>query len=250
MILRLGVSYHPRRGVMNAERKQEEMSFDPVTNQRRVQEHLRAGVSIVDPEHTYLGAEVQIAPGAVLWPGTYLWGSTRIGPECRIGPDCWIEDSLVDRGSIVRYAVVESARVRERSVVGPYAHLRPGADVGPDVRIGNFVEVKASRLERGVKAGHLSYIGDAHVGEETNVGAGTITCNFDGERKHPTRIESRVFIGSHVAIVAPVTIGEGAFIGAGSTITEDVPPDTLALARARQVLKKHHPSEDGAKEDR
>jgi len=128
--------------------------------------------------------------------------------------------------------------VREGCDIGPYAHLRPGADVGPNVRIGNFVEVKAARVRRGTKAGHLTYIGDAEIGEEVNIGAGTITCNYDGKRKHRTVIGDRAFIGSNTALVAPVEIGEDAIIGAGSTITADVPPRTLGLGRARQVIKE------------
>ncbi len=198
------------------------------------------GVLIVDAARTYIDDGVSIGVGTVVLPGTHVRGESRIGAGCSVGPDSWIDSSVVEDGAVVRYSVLEGARVRERSTIGPYAHLRHGSDVGPDARVGNFVEVKASRLGSGVKAGHLSYLGDADVGVGTNIGAGTITCNFDGAAKHRTVIEDGVFVGSNVSLVAPVTIGRGAVIGAGSTITEDVPPETLAIARARQVIKKRN----------
>jgi len=212
--------------------------FDPDIR-RRVLDALQAsGVIILDPERTTVAESAEVAAGAVLFPGAIILGASTIGANARIGPDCWIEDSTVEDGCTVRYSVVESARVRAGSAVGPYAHLRPGADVGPEARVGNFVEVKAARLERGVKAGHLSYIGDADIGEGANIGAGTITCNYDGSAKHRTTIGAGAFIGSNAALVAPVTIGDGALVAAGSTITEDVPPESLAFGRARQVNKK------------
>ncbi len=198
---------------------------------------LERGVVVPDPDRVYVDPEADVGSGTVLLPGTYLRGRCRIGVSCRIGPDCWIEDSTVDSGSIVWYSVLESARVREDSRVGPYTHLRPGSDVGPEARVGNFVEVKAARLGRGAKAGHLAYIGDAEVGEGVNIGAGAVTCNFDGVAKHRTVIEDGAFIGTNASLIAPVRIGKGAIVGAGSTITDDVPPQSLALGRARQVVK-------------
>ncbi|MCX6100641.1 MAG: NTP transferase domain-containing protein [Candidatus Bipolaricaulota bacterium] len=195
------------------------------------------GVLIVDAARTYIDDDVSVGAGTVLLPGTHVLGESRIGAGCSVGPDSWIESSVIEDGAVVRYSVLEGARVRERSTIGPYAHLRHGSDVGPDARVGNFVEVKAARLGPGVKAGHLSYLGDADVGAGTNIGAGTITCNFDGAAKHRTVIEDDVFVGSNASLVAPLRIGRGAVIGAGSTITEDVPPETLAIARARQVIK-------------
>ena len=198
------------------------------------------GVLLTDPARTYVDEGVEIGEATILFPGSHVRGGSRVGSGCRIGPDAWIDSSVVEDGAVVRYSVLEGARVRERSTIGPYAHLRHGSDVGPDARVGNFVEVKAARLGPGVKAGHLSYLGDADVGAGTNIGAGTITCNFDGAAKHRTVIEDDVFVGSNVSLVAPVTIGRGAVIGAGSTITEDVPPETLAIARARQVIKERN----------
>jgi len=215
----------------------EDIELGPDARKRVLEGLQRRGVIIPDPDRTYVNGGVEVAPGTVLYPGTHLRGASRIGRDCRVGPDCWIEDSIVEDGSTVRYSVVESSRVRANSQIGPYAHLRPGADVGPEARVGNFVEVKAARLGRGVKAGHLAYIGDADLGEGVNIGAGAITCNYDGSAKHPTIIEPGAFIGSNASLVAPVKIGEEAFVAAGSTITDDVPPRTIAFGRARQVNK-------------
>ena len=151
---------------------------------RRVRKLAEAGVTIVDPERTYIDSGVKVAVGTQIFPGTHLRGNTVIGARCVIGPDCYIEDSIIEDDCRVRYSVLEEARVRSETTIGPYAHLRPGADVGPNVRIGNFVEVKASRVRRGAKAGHLTYLGDADVGEDVNIGAGTITCNYVGKDKH------------------------------------------------------------------
>ena len=196
------------------------------------------GVKIIDPERTYVDPGVRVAPDTEILPGTHLRGETVIGGGCAIGPDCYIEDSIIEDNCRVRYSVLEGARVRSDTTIGPYAHLRPGADVGPHVRIGNFVEVKASRVRRGAKAGHLTYLGDADVGEDVNIGAGTITCNYDGKDKHHTKIGKHAFIGSNSSLVAPVNIGKDVLIGAGSTITDDVPDGQLALGRARQVNKQ------------
>jgi bifunctional N-acetylglucosamine-1-phosphate-uridyltransferase/glucosamine-1-phosphate-acetyltransferase GlmU-like protein len=213
-------------------------AISEVARLRKLASLAAAGVLIVDAARTYVDDAATVGPGTTLLPGTHLRGDSAVGSGCLIGPDSWIESSVVEDGVDVRYSVLEGARVRERSTIGPFAHLRHGSDVGPDAKVGNFVEVKASRLGRGVKAGHLSYLGDADVGDGTNVGAGTITCNYDGAAKHRTVIEDDVFIGSNVSLIAPVTIGRGAVIGAGSTITDDVPPQALAIARARQVIKE------------
>jgi bifunctional N-acetylglucosamine-1-phosphate-uridyltransferase/glucosamine-1-phosphate-acetyltransferase GlmU-like protein len=212
-------------------------AISEVARLRKLASLAAAGVIIVDAARTYVDDAATVGPGTTLLPGTHLRGDSAVGSGCLIGPDSWIESSLIEDGVVVRYSVLEGARVRERSTIGPFAHLRHGSDIGPDAKVGNFVEVKASRLGRGVKAGHLSYLGDADIGDGTNVGAGTITCNYDGAVKHRTVVEDDVFIGSNVSLVAPVTIGHGAFLAAGSTITEDVPPQALAIARARQVIK-------------
>lgn len=236
---------------MSVNRPMGDSESDPKARRRALDALEEVGVIVPDPDRTYVDPQVKVAAGTILYPGTHLRGATRIGSNCRIGPDCWIEDTLIEECCTVRYSVVEGAIVRAASQIGPYAHLRPGADVGPDVRVGNFVEVKQSRLERGVKAGHLAYVGDAEVGEGTNIGAGAITCNYDGTSKHRTTVGKNAFIGSNASLVAPLSIGDEAVVAAGSTITDDVPSDATAFGRARQVNKKVGPKiEEDANDDR
>lgn len=189
------------------------------TVRRGIRAHwMRAGVTIVDPDSVWIDAGVAIGPDTILLPGTTLAGATMVGAECRIGP----------------YVVATDATIGNGCTVGPFAHLRSGTVLGDRVRIGNFVEVKNARLGEKVAAGHLSYLGDSDVGAGTNIGAGTITCNYDGFSKHRTEIGAGAFIGSHTTLVAPVHVGDGALTAAGSVVTKDVPGDALALARARQ----------------
>lgn len=198
--------------------------------------HMDRGVTLLDPELTYIESFVSIGRDTVIYPNVYLQGRTAIGENCVIEPAVKIVDSVLGNGVLVKMGcVINQSRVGAGVDIGPFAHLRPLSDLREGVHVGNFVEVKKSVLHEGVKAGHLTYLGDADVGAGTNVGAGTITCNYDGEKKHPTIIGEKVFIGSNTALVAPVTIGAGAYVGAGSTITEDVPPGKLAISRARQV---------------
>lgn len=204
--------------------------------------HLAAGVTLIDPENTYIGPLVTIGRDTVIYPNVYLEGRTVIGENCLIEPNVKIVDSELADGVVVKMGTYITESVLGPKVqVGPMAHLRPLSDLREGVRIGNFVEVKKSVLHPGVKANHLTYLGDAEVGPGVNVGAGTITCNYDGVKKHRTVIEAGAFIGSNTALVAPVTIGAGAYVGAGSTITEDVPPGKLAIARGRQVIKDKKP---------
>lgn len=224
--------------VMRVDSRGELLIAEGLMRRQIADDHIAAGVTIVDPERTHIDFGVTIGMDTEILPGTYLRQDTSIGEHCTIGPDTWIDSSTVEDNCRVWYAAVEGARVRTGSTVGPFAHLRSGADVGPNTRIGNFVEVKASRIRRGAKAGHLAYLGDAEIGEDVNIGAGTITCNFDGKRKHRTTIGDRAFVGSNTSLVAPLTIGDDAIIGAGSTITEDVPPGYLGLGRAQQVVRK------------
>ena len=198
---------------------------------------MEAGVSIPNPNAVYLSPYVQVGADTVLHPGTYLLGNTKVGEGCEIGPNAYLIDSQVEAGVKVWFSVLEGAQVDPGARIGPFAHLRPGARVGPRARVGNFVEVKNATLGEGVKAGHLAYIGDAEVGPQANIGAGAITCNYDGIKKYRTEIGPGAFIGSNSALVAPVRIGEGAYVGAGSVITEDVPPFALALGRAIQTIK-------------
>ena len=194
------------------------------------------GVTLINPEATYIESHVRIGKDTVIYPNVYLQGRTVIGENCRIEASVKIVDSILEHDVYVKMGcVITQSRVGSGVDIGPFAHLRPLSDLRPGVHVGNFVEVKKSVLHEGVKAGHLTYLGDADIGAGTNVGAGTITCNYDGVKKHATVIGDSVFIGSNTALVAPVTVGAGAYVGAGSTITQDVPPGKLGIARARQV---------------
>jgi bifunctional UDP-N-acetylglucosamine pyrophosphorylase/glucosamine-1-phosphate N-acetyltransferase len=203
---------------------------------RRILDRLmRSGVTVVDPASTWVEPAVRVGADSVLLPGTILQGATAIGAGCRVGPWARVRDSRVGAGSVVAdCCVVEASVVGPRCTVGPFAHLRPGTSLAAGVRIGNFVETKKARLGAGAKASHLSYLGDARIGRRVNVGAGTITCNYDGYAKFETVVGDDVFIGSDSQLVAPVSIGKGALIGAGTTVTKNVPPDALVVSRSPQ----------------
>ena len=213
---------------------------------RRInREHMLGGVSLVDPDRTYIDAGVSIGKDSVVEPNTHVRGDTSIGEGCRIGPDTTVRDSKIGDRCTVVASTIEEAELEEEIDVGPYSHLRAGTYISTGAHIGNYAEVKNSRLGRGVKMGHFSYIGDAEVGEETNIGAGTITCNFDGKKKSRTQIGRNVFIGSDTMLVAPVTIGDGARTAAGSVVNHDVPAGALAAgapARIRQGGRKGGPA--------
>lgn len=202
-------------------------------------EWMRNGVTMQDPEHTFIDAAVQLAPEIVLYPNVYLEGATVIESDVVIYPNCRIRDSQIAQGCVIyENCSIESARLESGVKLGPFARVRPETHLGKDVRVGNFVELKKTSMEEGSKANHLSYLGDATIGKAVNVGAGTITCNYDGVNKFQTTIEDEVFIGSDTQLVAPVKVGKGAYIAAGSSITEDVPAGSLAIARAKQVNKE------------
>lgn len=206
---------------------------------RKAESLMRAGVTISDPAMTYVDEGVEVGPDTVLEPGVSLLGDTRVGRACIIRHGSILTNSVLgDRVTVRPLSVISGSEVATDAMIGPFAHLRDGAVIGQDARVGNFVEVKKSHLGRGTKAGHLTYLGDATLGDGVNVGAGTVTCNYDGAGKHPTAIEDGVFIGSGSMLVAPVRVGRGSYVAAGSTITEDVPPESLALGRARQVNKE------------
>ena len=208
-----------------------------ILRRRKIEALLAAGVTLPAPDRVHVDPEVTVGTDSVIEPGSVLLGSTRIGRGVRIQAGCVVEDCRVEDGAHLKpYCVLTASRVRKGAVLGPFAHLRPEADIGEDARIGNFVEVKKSRIGRGSKANHLAYIGDCTIGRKANIGAGTITCNYDGLAKHRTVIGDGVFVGSDTQFVAPVTIGKGALIGAGATITKDVPPFALALSRAEQKV--------------
>ncbi|NLW43695.1 MAG: bifunctional UDP-N-acetylglucosamine diphosphorylase/glucosamine-1-phosphate N-acetyltransferase GlmU [Syntrophomonadaceae bacterium] len=207
-----------------------------ILRQRKCLELMLAGVTIMDPATTYIDAQVKIGQDTVILPFTMIEGQTVIGENCVIGPGARIISSRIgDRVTIDNSKIIES-RVGDGCDIGPYAYIRPGTELHEDVKIGDFVEVKKSVVGSGSKIPHLSYVGDAVIGRRVNVGAGTITCNYDGEKKHPTIIEDGAFIGSNTNLVAPVRIGEKAFTGAGSTITRDVPPFSLGVERAPQKV--------------
>jgi bifunctional UDP-N-acetylglucosamine pyrophosphorylase/glucosamine-1-phosphate N-acetyltransferase len=206
---------------------------------RRARALMRAGVTIEDPDRFDCDEGVEVGPDTVIEPGVRLLGRTRVGAASRLGAGAILKDAVVGIQVTVRpYTVVEEATIGARAILGPFSRVRPGSDIGEEAHVGNFVETKKAVLGKGAKANHLAYLGDAFVGAGSNVGAGTITCNYDGEKKHPTRIGAGAFIGSDSVLVAPVEIGDGAYVAAGSVITEAVPAGALALGRARQTVKE------------
>jgi len=208
------------------------------------------GVTLEDPATTFVDADVEIGEDTVLGPGVRLEGSTVVGERCRIHAGCRLTNATLQNDVVILdHCVVVDSVVSEGASVGPMAHIRPESVVGPSARVGNFVELKKTTLGTGSKANHLAYLGDATIGAGVNVGAGTITCNYDGEKKHPTVIEDGVFIGSDSQLIAPVTLGKGSYVGAGSSITSDVPAGSLAIARGRQVVKPDWASERKARRD-
>lgn len=205
--------------------------------QRLRDKWMLAGVTLLDPPSTFIDDTVEIGPDTVLYPNTMLTGATRIGRECRLGPNTLIADSILGEGCRIVASVVEGSTLEEGVEVGPFSHLRPESYLEGGVHLGNFAEVKKSRLGRGTQMGHFSYMGDATVGEKVNIGAGTITCNFDGVAKHRTTIGDEVFLGSDTMLIAPVSLGPRAVTGAGAVVNRDVPADTLAVG----VPARHRP---------
>jgi bifunctional UDP-N-acetylglucosamine pyrophosphorylase/glucosamine-1-phosphate N-acetyltransferase len=200
---------------------------------------MREGVTIMNPATVYIDPDVTIGPDTIIYPGVFIEGKTRIGPRCTIRSGCHLLDAVLEEDVVVdQCSVIRRSSVGRGTTVGPFAHVREHASVGGNARIGNFVEVKKSVIGDGSKAAHLTYLGDATLGKDVNIGAGTITCNYDGVNKNKTVIEDEVFVGSDSQLVAPVTVHRGAYVAAGSTITEDVPPNSLAIARGRQLNKE------------
>lgn len=227
------------REVLGVNDRVELAGMEKLLRLRKAEALMRAGVTIVHPEATYIDEEVEVGPDTIIAPGVSLRGRTRLGIACHLEPYCTIADSaLADRVTVRHGSAIAGCEIGEDVVIGPFARLRDGAIIEPQARIGNFVEVKKSRVGRGTKALHLTYLGDATLGANANIGAGTVTCNYDGEKKNPTFIEDGVFIGSGNMLVAPVRIGKGSYTAAGSTITADVPPESLAIGRARQTTKE------------
>jgi bifunctional UDP-N-acetylglucosamine pyrophosphorylase/glucosamine-1-phosphate N-acetyltransferase len=213
-------------------------AVDSVFRRRKRAAIMDAGVTIDLPETVLIDPEVKVGADSRIEPGVQLLGKTRIGAGCTIRTGSVLSDAVLEDNVLVKpYTMVSASHLSAGTQVGPYAHLRDGARLEENARVGNFVEVKKSILGEGVKSMHLTYLGDARIGSGTNIGAGTITCNYDGVNKNPTIIGKRVFIGSDTALVAPVRVGDGAYVGAGSVITKNVPPDALGLARSKQVNK-------------
>ncbi len=210
-----------------------------MVRQQKNEELMAAGVTLVDPATTYIDTGVEIGADTVIHPCVFIEGQTTIGGACEIHSGARIVNStLGDRVVVKNHTVITDSRVATGAAIGPFAHLRPGADVGEDARVGNFVELKKTTLGKGSKANHLAYLGDATIGAKVNVGAGTITCNYDGTNKSQTVIADGVFVGSDTTLIAPVQVGQNAYIAAGSTITEDVPAGALGIARGRQENKE------------
>lgn len=201
------------------------------------EEHMRGGVTLIDPERTYIDAGVTIGPDTLIYPGNILEGATRVGRGCTLYADNRLKDTVLGDGVVAESSVFLQARVADNTTVGPHAYLRPGSDVGPGCRIGDFVEIKNSKIGANTHIAHLTYVGDADVGSDVNIGCGTVFVNYDGISKHRSIVGDGAFIGCNTNLVAPVTVGERAFTAAGSTITGDVPAGALAIARSRQVNK-------------
>jgi bifunctional UDP-N-acetylglucosamine pyrophosphorylase/glucosamine-1-phosphate N-acetyltransferase len=195
------------------------------------------GVFFMDAASAWIDAEATIGAGTVIYPGVIIEGECEIGENCALGPNARIVGSRVESGASISYSVVLESRVGADTAVGPFAYVRPGSDIGSHCKIGDFVEIKNSTVGNGTKASHLTYVGDSVVGDNVNFGCGTVTVNYDGKNKHKTIIGDNAFIGCNTNLVAPVTVADGAYTAAGSTITDDVPPNSLAIARARQVNK-------------
>ena len=209
-----------------------------MVRQQKNEELMAAGVTLIDPATTYVDADVVVGPDTVIYPCVFLEGNTKIGGACEIHSGARIVNSTIgDRVCVRNHTVVTDSTVEAGAVLGPFAHIRPGSKVGEDAHIGNFVELKKTDMGKGAKANHLAYLGDATIGPKTNVGAGTITCNYDGEKKHQTVIGAGVFVGSNSTLVAPLTLADGSYIAAGSAVTTDVPAGALAIGRARQENK-------------
>jgi bifunctional UDP-N-acetylglucosamine pyrophosphorylase/glucosamine-1-phosphate N-acetyltransferase len=225
--------------VLGANTIAEMMHLDAAMRLHKAQQLMASGVTIFRPETCVIDATAEVAADTIIEPYVQLLGATKIGPECRIRSFSVLENVTLGAGVLVRNGcILADSTIGNAAQLGPYTHVRPGSEIGDEAHLGNFVETKKVKLGRGSKANHLSYLGDAIIGDGVNVGAGAITCNYDGVHKHTTTIGDGVFVGSDSTLVAPVSIGDGSYIAAGSCITEDVPADSLALARSRQTTKE------------
>ena len=225
--------------ILGSNTRAEMVDIDQRMRLTKCRQLMTEGVTIFFPQTCVIDWDVEIGPDTTIEPFVQILGKTRIGSDCRIRSYSVINNSVIGDSVLIRPGcVLDEAQVMKGAELGPYSRLRPGSEIGEGAHVGNFVETKKTRLGKGSKANHLSYLGDAEIGEGVNIGAGTITCNYDGERKHATIIEDGVFIGSDSTLVAPVKVAKGAYVGAASCITDDVPPDSLAIGRARQIVKE------------
>lgn len=213
---------------------------ESIMRKRINEQHMRNGVTIIDPSNTYIEADVAIKEDTVIYPGSMIKGNTVIGADCIIGPNTEINNCTVGNNTAIKQSVAHDSSIGSDVNIGPFAHIRPASMIDDEVKIGNFVEIKKAIFGKGSKASHLSYIGDANVGSDVNIGCGTITVNYDGKNKFMTTIEDGAFIGCNSNLIAPVTVGKGAYVAAGSTITDNVPSEALSIARARQVNKENY----------
>jgi len=218
--------------------RQELAAVDRVIRRRKCESLMAEGVTIIDPSSTFIDSEVQVGPDSVIYPSVQIYGRTVIGEDVTIHSFSRISNSkIASRCTVLEGCVIVDSVVSEDVSIGPYAHLRMGTTLAAKVKVGNFVEIKKSSLGAGTKSQHLAYLGDATIGQNVNIGAGVITCNYDGVKKHPTVVEDGAFVGTDSQLIAPVRIGKDAYVAAGSSITEDVPPESLAIARGRQIVK-------------
>jgi bifunctional UDP-N-acetylglucosamine pyrophosphorylase / glucosamine-1-phosphate N-acetyltransferase len=225
--------------ILGSNTRAEMVDIDQRMRLAKCRQLMSEGVTIFYPQTCVIDCDVEIGADTTIEPFVQILGKTRIGSDCRIRSYSVINNSVIGDGVLIRPAcVLDDAHVMKGAEVGPYSRLRPGSEIGEGAHVGNFVETKKTRLGKGSKANHLTYLGDAEIGDGVNIGAGTITCNYDGVRKHITVVEDNVFIGSDSTLVAPVKVGKGAYVGAASCITDDVPADSLAIGRARQIVKE------------
>ena len=235
----MAVAASDPHAILGSNTRAEMVDIDQRMRLAKCRQLMAEGITIFFPQTCVIDWDVEIGPDTTIEPFVQVLGKTRIGSDCRIRSYSVINNSVIGDAVLVRPGcVLDEAHVMNRAELGPYSRLRPGSEIGEGAHVGNFVETKKTRLGKGSKANHLSYLGDAEIGEGVNIGAGTITCNYDGERKHTTIIEDGVFIGSDSTLVAPVKVAKGAYVAAASCITDDVPPDSLAIGRARQIVKE------------
>ena len=222
--------------ILGANTIAELVQLDSALRDNTARRLMSQGVTIFRPETSFIDADVEVGADTIIEPGVQLLGKTKIGQDCRIRSNSVIENTEIGDGVVIRQgSIIADSKIAAGASIGPYSHLRPGCEIGENAHVGNFVETKKVKLGKGSKANHLTYLGDAVIGAGVNVGAGTITCNYDGASKHTTTVGDGVFVGSHSTLVAPLHVGDGAFIAAASCVTEDVPADALAMGRSRQT---------------